>query len=64
MRTMSDEFKIRIMKLAVDGANWVTYHDWIMWALDAKGLLKHLTSDMIMSDYSVAGTVNRLAPEA
>jgi hypothetical protein len=38
--------------------------DHIMWALDVKGLLEHLTSDMIMSDYSVAGTVDRLVPEA
>ena len=64
MNTMSNEFKIRVTKLAADGANWVTYHDQIMWALDAKGLLEHLTSDMITSDYSVAGTVDRLAPEA
>jgi gag-polypeptide of LTR copia-type len=63
MRTMSNEFKIRITKLAADGANWVTYYDQIMWSLDVKGLLEHLMSDMIMSDYSAARTVNRLSPE-
>jgi hypothetical protein len=61
---MSNEFKIRVMKLVADRANWVTYHDWIMWALDAKGLLEHLTSNTIMLDYSVAGMVDGLAPEA
>jgi hypothetical protein len=64
MRIMSDEFKIRVMKLAADGANWVTYRNWIMWALDAKGLLEHLMSDTITSEYSAVGTVNGLVPEA
>jgi gag-polypeptide of LTR copia-type len=61
---MSDEFKIRVTKLVADGANWVTYCDWIMWALDVKGLLEHLMSNTITSEYSVAGTVNGLVPEA
>jgi pyruvate dehydrogenase complex dehydrogenase (E1) component len=61
---MSDEFKIRVMKLAADGLNWVTYRDRIMWALDAKGLLEHLMSDAIMSDYSAASTVDGLTLEA
>jgi gag-polypeptide of LTR copia-type len=60
---MSDEFKIRITKLAADGTNWVTYRNWMMWALDTKGLLEHLTSDMITSDYSAAGTIDGLTPE-
>jgi len=63
-RIMSDEFNIRITKLAADGANWVTYRDRIMWALDTKGLLDHLTNDTITSDYSTAGTIDGLVPEA
>ena len=61
---MSDEFKIRITKLAADGSNWVTYRDRIMWALDVKGLLEHLTEDTITSYYSAAGTIDGLTPEA
>jgi gag-polypeptide of LTR copia-type/Pol polyprotein, beta-barrel domain len=61
---MSDEFKIQVMKLAADGSNWVTYCDQIMWALDVKGLLEHLMSDVIMSDYSAASTVDGLTLEA
>ena len=61
---MSDDFKIRIAKLAADGSNWVTYRDRIMWALDAKGLLDHLTNGSITSDYVAAGTIDGQAPEA
>jgi gag-polypeptide of LTR copia-type len=61
---MSNKFKIRVTKLVADGSNWVTYRDRIMWALNAKGLLEHLTSDMITSDYSTAGTVDGLTLEA
>ena len=57
---MSDKFKIRITKLAADGSNWVTYRDHITWALDVKGLLKHLMNDTIMSDYATAGMIDGL----
>ncbi|KAF9520067.1 hypothetical protein BS47DRAFT_1287619, partial [Hydnum rufescens UP504] len=51
---------IWVTKLVADGTNWVTYHDWIMWALNAKGLLEHLTSDTIIA----ASMVDGLTPEA
>ncbi|KAG9225295.1 hypothetical protein CCMSSC00406_0009851 [Pleurotus cornucopiae] len=38
---LGDEF-LRVPKLDAAGNNWVTYRDRLMWAVDARGLLKHL----------------------
>ncbi|KAJ8695386.1 hypothetical protein PTI98_007989 [Pleurotus ostreatus] len=38
---VGDEF-LRVPKLDAAGNNWVIYRDRLMWAVDARGLLKHL----------------------
>ena len=33
---------MKVLKLEVTGSNWVIYKDWFSWAINARGLLKHI----------------------
>jgi hypothetical protein len=44
---MSEEYKLNILKLAVDGSNWVMYRDCMKYALDTRGWADHLTSTRV-----------------
>lgn len=38
----SKDNNLRVPKLHADGSNWVTYRDWLHWALNARGILFHI----------------------
>ena len=60
---MSDDTKITVTKLVVDGSNWVTYRDRMQWAIDSRSLSIHLTSPTITQEYKDAGNVGIMTPK-
>ncbi|KIK11367.1 hypothetical protein PISMIDRAFT_122819 [Pisolithus microcarpus 441] len=38
---LGDEF-LKVLKLAAEGTNWVTYKDRLLWSVEARGLGGHL----------------------
>jgi LTR polyprotein gag-polypeptide-like protein/Pol polyprotein len=48
--------------LAIDGSNWVNYHDHIVPILQVKKLADHLVSDTPTPHYTNAGNINGLTP--
>ena len=42
----SKDDTLRVPKLHADGSNWVTYRDRLRWALDARGILNHLETNI------------------
>ncbi len=49
--------------LAMDGSNWITYHDRISWLMKMRGLGDHLTSTTVTKSYKDTGNVARLKPK-
>ena len=60
---MNEEYKNNVLKLAADGANWVTYRDWMEFALDLRGWTGHLTSFVVTQAYTDTGDVGGVTPE-
>ena len=58
---MGDD-RIVITKLAMDGSNWVTYRDRMIWAFNSRQWDSHLTTTTIPTTYTAAGVVNGLDP--
>jgi hypothetical protein len=63
LASMSTNLKLYLSMLAMDGSNWITYHDRISWLLKMRGLGNHLTSIAATVPYKSAGTVNGLTPK-
>ena len=61
---MNEDYKLNILKLALDGLNWVTYRDRMKYALDTRGWSDHLVTDKITQAYKDAGDVGGIKPEA
>ena len=55
--------KLHIKKLNANGSNWVSFHDCMMWALQSRGLLKHLTLTVVTANYTAIGTVNNITSQ-
>ena len=55
MPIMSNELKV--VKLSVNGHNWITYHDWITTTLTMKFLTQCIDNDIIPQSYTDAGDV-------
>jgi hypothetical protein len=60
---MINETKVTVEKLVSDGSNWVTYRDRMIWTLQSRGLLKHLTNTTVTATYQAIGTVKNMTPE-
>jgi hypothetical protein len=60
---MSDDQKVSITKLIVDGSNWVTYCDRTLWAIGSCNLSIHLTEPTITQAYTTAGNVGVMTPQ-
>jgi hypothetical protein len=62
---MSNDFKSQVEPLLPDGANWVSYRDRMVWALEARDLLAdHLTSTTVTQAYIDVGTINKVSAAA
>ena len=59
---MGDDIKSTVDKLLPDGSNWVSYRDRLRWALEAKDIQEHLTSDTITQNYIDIGNVGNMTP--
>jgi hypothetical protein len=46
------------IQLAVDSANWATYHDRLHFMLEAQGWSDHLTHENVSRTYTDTGTIN------
>jgi len=60
---MSNNIKLHLPMLAMDGSNWITYHDRISWLMKMRGLGDHLMSTTVTKSYKDAGDVAGLKPE-
>src|SRR5580698_4883916 len=56
--------RVRLPKLATDGANWVVYCDRLIWAMQASSIDKHTTADTPSAKYTALGIIDNLTPEA
>ena len=56
--------RLRLPKLARGGANWVTYKDRIVWALQASSIDDHLVSATPPDTYIALGIQNNLSADA
>ena len=56
----NSEIKSSVPKLQSDGANWVTYRDRLILALESLGLDIHLNNDKAPKEYSAKGEVGGL----
>jgi gag-polypeptide of LTR copia-type len=54
---MSDDFKVTMVKLANDGANWISYRDRMIWAFDNRRWSEHLTNDAVPATWVTIGTI-------
>jgi LTR polyprotein gag-polypeptide-like protein len=63
LASMSTDLKLHLPMLAMDGSNWITYHNCISWLLKMRGLSDHLTSIAATVPYKSTGTINRLTPK-
>ena len=61
---MSDENRMTLPKLAVDGSNWVTYRDCVLWMIRLRQCLDHFSSASITPTYTAAGDINGVSPAA
>src|ERR1700730_15420933 len=60
---MSDDLRISITKLSMDGLNWVTYHDRMIWAFSSHHWSEHLTTSALPARYTLAGDINGQTPQ-
>ena len=63
MQLKDHSIKQNIPKLAVDGSNWVIFHDRLLWVLDMNSLSEHLVHNTIPASYTNAGPVGSLQPD-
>jgi hypothetical protein len=59
---MSEDLKINVVRLAVDGSNWITYRDRLQFALSVRSLTEHLTHTTVTATYTNAGVINGMTP--
>ena len=59
---MSEDLKINVVKLAVDGSNWITYRDRLQFALSVHRWTEHLTHTTVTATYINAGAKNGMTP--
>jgi hypothetical protein len=59
---MSEDLKINVVRLAVDGSNWITYRDRLQFALFVRSLTEHLTHTTVTATYTNAGVINGMTP--
>src|SRR5260221_8519796 len=60
---MHTEDKVNVPKLTHDGANWVDYHDRLLWLLESQHIHTHITDDSMPSEYTNLGKVSSLEPQ-
>jgi hypothetical protein len=60
---MINETKVTVKKLVSDGSNWVTYRDCMIWTLQLRELLEHLTNTTVTATYQAISTVKNMTPE-
>ena len=58
-----DATKLCITTLSVNGLNWVTYCDRMLWTIGSRNLTTHITEGTITAEYTAAGTVGSLTPQ-
>ena len=59
-----DEHCVKVPKLERSGANWVTYRDRFIWALQSESIDDHIAESAPTPDYINLGDVNDLKPQA
>ena len=59
-----DEHRIKVPKLERSGANWVTYRDRFIWALQSESIDDHIAESAPTLDYINLGDVNDMKPQA
>ena len=59
-----DEHRVKVPKLERSGANWVTYRDRFIWALQSESIDDHIAESAPTPDYINLGNVNNLKPKA
>ena len=59
-----DEHCVKVPKLERSGANWVTYRDCFIWALQSESIDDHIAESAPTPDYINLGNVNNLKPKA
>jgi gag-polypeptide of LTR copia-type len=55
--------RINITKLAMDGLNWVTYRNCMLWAFASRQWSHHLDTITVPPSYINTGIVNRQTPQ-
>ena len=58
-----DEHRVKVPKLERSGANWVTYCDRFIWALQYKSIDNHIVESAPTPDYINLGDINNLKPQ-
>jgi hypothetical protein len=61
---MSEELKITLIMLVVDGSNWTTYPDRLQWVMATRNFGDHFTSTSPTQCYTDAGTVGSATPRS
>ena len=59
---MNNPMKFEMVRLAGDGANWVSYHDWMGVILCMRHWHEHLTSVTVTQAYINHSDINGIAP--
>ena len=59
-----DEHRVKLPKLERSGANWVTYCDRLIWALQSESIDDHIASSSLPQAYKDLGKISNLEPEA
>jgi hypothetical protein len=58
----SEEQKAHLPKLDIEGDNWVTYLDRLLWTMKQFSIKDHIVNDSPPAAYTVKGTVGGLTP--
>ena len=58
----SEEQKAHLPKLDIEGDNWVTYRDRLLWTMKQFSIKDHIANDSPPAAYTAKGTVGGLAP--
>ena len=60
---LKDEHRVKVPKLERSRANWVTYCNHFIWALQSESIDDHIAESTPTPDYINLGNVNNLKPQ-